>query len=375
MQATAEERKDLPPITVDDVARLSADPSARERREIAVKTAGVLGRDGLPEPARRMATEIVQALCRDVDAGVRAALAEHLKHSPLVPHDVAVQLAGDIAEVALPTLEFSSVLTDDDLMQVIACQDRDSLIAIARRAQVSEGVSDALIDTGDAAVALAVIGNGGAEISGDGLIRVLDRHGDDEAFHAPMAKRPNLPAAVVDRLMDTVAEQVRGYLIVQKALPAAFAENLLLQAREKALIGLLEADAPVCDVEDIVDRLHDAGRLTPTLLLRALFQGDLHFFETSIAAMAGVPAGNARKLIYDRGPLGLRSLLKKSRLSDDARAAIRDAVKVVKQTGFTDGAITRAEYVSRIMSRLMPGYDAAGPEGVEAYLARFGAAQ
>ena len=58
-------------------------------------------------------------MIKDAEVRVREALAQNLKENPDLPHDVALSLAQDVDQVALPILQFSDVLTDDDLIEII----------------------------------------------------------------------------------------------------------------------------------------------------------------------------------------------------------------------------------------------------------------
>ena len=59
---------------------------------------------------RTMAVAIFRGSLRDDSIEVRKTLSEDLKLSSLVPHDIALVLAKDIPDVALPFLENSPVL-------------------------------------------------------------------------------------------------------------------------------------------------------------------------------------------------------------------------------------------------------------------------
>ena len=49
---------------------------------------------------------------------VRDALSENLKENPNVPHEVALSLAQDVDQVSLPVLQYSEILSDQDLTEV-----------------------------------------------------------------------------------------------------------------------------------------------------------------------------------------------------------------------------------------------------------------
>ena len=136
-------------LTKEDVSKLLSDPSAETRADMAAKIAGDFDANALSENERRLAEEIFHVMVKDAEVRVREALALNLKENTGVPHDVALSLARDVETVALPMLRFSEVLTDEDLIQIVASQSPAKQVAIAKRAQVSEGVSEALVYAGN----------------------------------------------------------------------------------------------------------------------------------------------------------------------------------------------------------------------------------
>jgi uncharacterized protein (DUF2336 family) len=86
--------------------------------------------------------------------------------------------------------------------------------------------------------------------------------------------------------------------------------NLLVQARERATVGLLsQGCSSEAELQDLIDQMHSNGRLSPSVVLEALSTGDIMFFEMAMARLANIPIENARALIHDQGPLGLESVL------------------------------------------------------------------
>ena len=102
---------------------LTADADADVRAELAGKIQKLLP-DLAPsqtEKLRDLTVKTLDALAHDQLPRVRAALAEAIKESPYIPKSIALQLARDIeAEVAAPILEFSPLLNDADLREIIA---------------------------------------------------------------------------------------------------------------------------------------------------------------------------------------------------------------------------------------------------------------
>jgi uncharacterized protein (DUF2336 family) len=298
-------------LNQDDVVRLTTDPSVQVRVEMAAKVAARFDQGAFGEVERRIAEDIFRALVKDAEVRVREALSVQLKSSPDLPHDIALALAHDVESVALPILEFCEVLSDDDLVAVVRGQSAVKQVAVAQRSRVSMLVAVALIDTGNERAVTRLVQNEGAELSEPLYGRVLDEYEASQAVFAALAQRSRLPASISEQLISVVAQHLQSHLIKRHKLPAEMVRSLVLQARNRATSGLLaESCASEGEVEVRVAQLEADGRLSPTLALEALSQGDLDFFEMAMARLARIPVENARILIYDRGPLGIQSILR-----------------------------------------------------------------
>ena len=63
--------------------------------------------------------------------------------------------------VAVPMLEFSEALSDEDLIDIVRTQGSQRQTAVASRPTVSPAVSDVIVDHGDETAVETLIGNGG----------------------------------------------------------------------------------------------------------------------------------------------------------------------------------------------------------------------
>ncbi|MEQ9567071.1 MAG: DUF2336 domain-containing protein, partial [Pseudomonadales bacterium] len=296
----------MPRITKDDLTKLVQDPSGQNRAETADKISREFTTETLSDSERVLAEDIFRLMIRDAEVRVRKALAKNLAQTPLVPHDVAATLARDVDEVALPVLEFSEVLNDDDLVDIIG-DNTDSVEkqrAIASRAHVSEIVSATLVDIGHEDVMVDLMSNQGAEISEITLQKVVSDFGDNERIQKPMIERNHLPITIAERLVTLVSDRMRAQLISRGHIPEGIVNAVMTQSQESATIGLLGDGVEDRDVELLVEHLYTNNRLTSGLILRALCMGDVSFFEAALAKRAGVSLINTRILIHDSGPFG-----------------------------------------------------------------------
>lgn len=338
-----------------DVAKLLDNPSGTARIEMAAKIGAEFGEGVLTDKERALAAEIFRIMVKDAEVRVREALSQTLKDSPLVPKDVALSLANDVDSVALPILQFSEVLSDEDLIEIVRSQSPAKQVAIAQRPTVSEGLSDVLVESGSEAAITTLVSNEGASISEGALQSVVDHYGDNETMQSALVKRPKLPVTVSERLLTRVSDALKSELAKRHELPDDVATDLILQTRERAIVGL-SADSDDHELERLVRQLHKNGRLTSSLVLRALCMGDINFFEAAIAELVDIPLINVRQLIHDSGALGLKAAYQKAGLPIAQYPAVRAAIDVVKEMEYDGGANDRERYSRRMIERVLTQY-------------------
>jgi len=342
-------------LSEGDVRKLLADPSAETRAETAAKIALQFDQGDLSASERTMAEEIFRIMVKDAEVRVREALSINLKENPNVPHDVAISLAKDVEQVALPILQFSDILNDDDLLEIIASQDPAKQKAVAERSHVSEVVAEAIVENADKEAVVSLVANDGAAINEKSLEKVIEKYGDDEAVQSPMVHRKALPVTIVERLMHQVSENLKQHLLTNHDVPADMAADLILQTRERATITL-STDSTEDDVERLVNQLYNNGRLTPSIILRSLCMGDMKFFEYALARRVGIPVMNARMLIHDSGELGLGGLFEKSGIPKHFFPAVKAAVLVAQEMSYDGEEGDRERYARRMLERVLTQY-------------------
>jgi uncharacterized protein (DUF2336 family) len=345
-------------LTEADVQRLMQSPSGDVRAETAEKVAQAFDAGKLSAKERELAEAIFRAMVKDVEVMVREALARNLKANPDLPKDVAVSLAKDVESVSLPVLEFSTVLGDAELVEIVRNAGEEKQTAIARRAEVSHVVAEALIDHGrTSGVVAALVANPGAKLNEPLINKVIEKHGSDVAVKNTLASRKDLPVTIAERLVAAVSESLRDYLLTKKELSPDQAADLVMQARERATVALLPPGAKGADVVDLARQLRDHHRLTASLLLRALCLGDIGFFEAGMAVLANAPIVNARALIHDEGRLGFQSIYSRTSLPTNLFPAFRTALDMVHSADYDGGDKDRERFAAKIIERVLTQYE------------------
>lgn len=348
-----------PHLSREDVVRLLSDPSASAKVETAAKLARDFDQGSLSESEKQLAEDIFRLMAQDAEIQVRQALAINLKESMALPHDVAVRLAEDVDTVALPVLQFSMVLSDDDLVRIVKSQGSSKQRAIAVRPSVSESLSEALVEMSDADAVSRLVANDGAQLSEPILQKVIDHFGETPDIQDPLIRRALLPVTVAERLVTLVSDQMRQTLIDRHHLPQDIVSSLIKQSRERATITLA-AGIDREDVEALVRQLKEHGRLTPSLLLRAVCMGDMPFFEAAMAELGDVPLLNAQQLIHDPGRKGFLALYSKVSLPSAMAVAFLCAIDVAHETELDGGEMDRERYCRRMIERILTKYEIIG---------------
>ncbi|MCH8196506.1 MAG: DUF2336 domain-containing protein [Proteobacteria bacterium] len=357
-------------LTQDVVARLLNDPSPLARAETAAKVSAVFAQHDLRPNERALAEELFRIMLHDTDVSVRRALSENLKDNPEVPRDVALGLARDVEEVAVPMLHFSLVFTDDDLIEILRTRPLACQLAVARRAAVSPTVSDALAETRSEEVVTALAQNPGAEIANETYGKVIDMFSGNEVVMDSLAERPTLPVKYAERLIALVSANLRIHLATHPGLSPDLADRLIIESREKATVALVSAEAPDVELSEFVRHLHAKGRLTGTIVVRALCVGDFPFFEAAMAFHAKISVDNARLLVRDSGGLGLESLCNATAVPEAIYEVARIAVDVAQQTEYSGGREGRDTYQRRLVERFGGSGEGLDPDDLESLLVR-----
>ena len=340
-------------LTHADIDGLTRGATPDERAVVVRKLCVRIDEAPLSAEDREVAHEILRVMAADAAEVVRRALAVTLKSSPDLPRDVALKLARDVESVASPLLSFSPVFTENDLAEIVRYAGPVRQLAIAKRASLGDLVTTALAEHGSEAAVRTACANDNAAFTESGLQRVVSRFASSQQLLAAVAYRRALPLAVAERLVGIVSDRVRDHLIDVHALSPELALQIALGARERATIDLVDQAGRATDPERFVEHLHVEGRLTPSLLLRALAHGHMTFFEWAVAAMARVPHHRTWLMIHDAGPLGLRAIYERAALPARLFAAFRAGVDAFHSLEFDGGPVDQPRFQERMLERFL----------------------
>ena len=302
---------------------------------------------------RTFSEQILKIVVDGAADRVRRALAVTLKASHNLPPEIASRLARDIDAVALPILENSPVLSDEDLADILESAEPARQYAIARRATLSETVTNALCSFAtDGAITLA-LGNEQAAFGATGLNKAMDRFPTAQELQDAIIERPVLPLIVAEKLAARLTGELFDRLVEKHAMPPQMAIDLANRTRERAGVDLISQAGLQADMQRYVQQLHLNGRLTPSFVLRALCQGEVRLVEHAFAELSGIAHNKAWLLVHDGGAMGLRAVFERSGMPPSIYPAFRAAIDVLHETEFDGSSEDRMRFRKRMIERVL----------------------
>lgn len=203
-----------------ELEQLAREDSSERRRELLRSLTdmfleGSQDRSGVEDD---LFGDVVCRVLDDVVEEARVELAERVAPLTNFPKDVVKKLAEDDITVALPVLQQSPVLSDEDLVEIARGKSQDHLLAISRRETLREAVTDVLVSRGDSQVLHSVTANAGARFSREGFGVLAKRCDGDERLQERLVVRPDMPREVAAKLEPLLTGELKQRLKTMLAM-------------------------------------------------------------------------------------------------------------------------------------------------------------
>lgn len=262
--------------------------------------------------------DILEALLLDVEKQMRQKLADRLLQYDNPPASLIQALCNDDISVARPLLLYCPQVLDTTLLEIIRHRGEQHQLAIAMRKNITEMVSDALVETGNSRVITVLLENHDAAISHKTLEYLAYEAERVDAYRNPLLAREDLPSTAQTQLENIISDALKSHIhhnfavskdVLEDALPNTTAESPLFS------VGL--ATLPP---EELVAELAAQQKLSLPLMLATLMDGEIPLFEAMFARLAEVPLSFAQKTLATP--------------SSDVFAIVCKAIGMEKQTFF-----------------------------------------
>lgn len=267
---------------------------------------------------RDRALTVLEALANDKLPYIRQIVAETIKDSSRVPHRVVDKLARDVELVTCaPILEYSPLLSDDDLKEIIAStQVEGAIAAISRRRQVTKDVSDAVAATMDVSGVAGLLANENAKIRKETLEKIVDGAKHVEEWHEPLVFRPELSKRAMKRIAGFVASSLVHVMVSHHKLDSDFADMLLGMVRAR-----LDEDQDEADIAEKARHLVEWGCVDDAYLGDLIDHRQTSLVVHVLAGSAEIAHDVAEKIVASASAKAIIALVCKAGFS--MRTALR----------------------------------------------------
>lgn len=330
---------------------LARDADQDVRSDLAEKVARLVPEDC--EVTRRNAhsavVDTLEVLAQDQTTRVRRILAETLKDLAAAPASVIGRLARDQeAIVACPVLEFSPLLSEEDLLEIIEESGVSAkLCAISRRHGLGHQVTDAIAASDDEGAVAALLSNQSAQIREETLDQLVEQAENKIAWHDPLVRRPQLSGGAARKLAGFVARNLLERLEAREDLDA---ETLRAVGQEVQRRLVSDAQPPEEEPEEDDDgedeeaialrvaRLQGSGGLSEEIIGSALSGGERAFVRHALAQLAGQRVTVVEKILFGGSAKGQTALVWQAGLTMQFAAKLQ-----VRMGGIAPQNVLRAD--------------------------------
>ena len=297
-------------ISPSDLLTLARSRTTDDRQRLLLGIAALCDATPPGVEVSPVLTEIFLTLARQAEHEIRRTLSESLAGAEWAPPALIAMLALDEIEIARPVIANSPLLRDKDLLRILVEATLEHQIEVARRPSLSGAVADAIIDRAEPATMTALASNRTAQISEDGLRRLVEQSRRIAALRAPLTRHPRLNDTLARELYNWVGQALRQAIgerfRVDDSALAQTIDSTVARVGPRGPITAPPSESSVAEREEmerrLVSKLQGAGQLRAGFLIRAIREKRLSLFEHGLAALAGFTIVQVRSSVLRASP-------------------------------------------------------------------------
>lgn len=342
------------PLNRQDIERLSATPGVEAKSIVAQKVSAYYNGSVVTPKGMKLAEDIFRIMVRDVELKVRQVLAESLKHCHNLPHDIVSSVIQDSDSVAVPFIKYYSNLSNDDLLKILSVTGINKQKAVAERLNLPHEISQYIVDKCPEEVVGVLISNDTASIHESTFNTIVEKYQQNEDIQKRLVYRSELPTSVIEKIANSLSEELKKHLILAHNLPADLATDIIEEVKEKTTLRISEDYSSDKQIEELVHQLYTSNRLTSGLVVRSICMGDLKFFEYAIVYLSDTPILEVRKILFNTSAdFMVRNLLRKAYIPKSMFPAVFSALKVIKEIRFDCRQSNRKNFAHKVIERIL----------------------
>lgn len=281
-----------------DLIQLANEPSSERRRELLRGVTDLFfTSDGHAPAELSLFDDVMSDLAQEMEAAVRAELAQRLGEATVLPSKIAHNLATDDIIIATPILS-SKALSEADLINIAGTVGQAHLRAISKRADVTSDLADVIVANGDDDTLGVLLRNGGAQLSREAHETAVDRAVQNPSLHEAVVNRAALPADLLNEMYFVVEARLRDTIMARNnAMDPAALEAALAAGRNRLAEqdGVLPPD--YAGAERLVTKMRAERKITPEVLASWLRERKRTLFKVALSQLADIDFHTARRIL------------------------------------------------------------------------------
>lgn len=320
----------------NDVAQLRENPSDDTKLNIITKLARNYGTSHLTEDENHLSEQILKLLAKDISTRIRLSISEKFSQKSEIPYEVALQLANDMEDfVAIPMIQFSEILSEADLINIVEKNTGEKQKAVARRDNLSENLTDKIIQYGEETTIQTLAGNKTAKLNKGQSKEIFERYQHNFSVIKEMLDNKKIEDDGTLELIMSSSKELKDLIVLKYGIAPRTVGKLVQESKENTILNIirtnLEKDPDESNCDSIAEKLHKNGEITYPLLVKSLGMGATKFFYAALARFANVPKENVRIVIEDGGIEGMEKLFEKAKMPVKMAGATYTLLKTVRK--------------------------------------------
>jgi uncharacterized protein (DUF2336 family) len=253
------------------------------------------------EPQLELFDEVMTRLVEGVELAARAAFGSRLARAIDAPLSIIRRLAFDPAiEVAGPVLSQSERVTEEMLVENARTMSQDHLLAISKRNEIHENVTDVLLARGNMAVVSSAAENSGSRFSSYGFSALVDKALEDNRLALCVWSRPDIPRHELISLFQRVSDEVRVALEAAKPRQADQIRAAVATAAERLQRMARAGSGIFRDARHEVEELYAQGRLDEATIRRFAKAKDFDRTAVALSRLCDVSLGVVERALVQK---------------------------------------------------------------------------
>ncbi|WP_162652308.1 DUF2336 domain-containing protein [Lentilitoribacter sp. Alg239-R112] len=289
-------------------------------------------------------------LLDDPSSEVRKAMASSLCAHEDVPIIVINALAQDQLDVSAPVLAYSPLLSDNNLIDLVADGLLEHRFIVSQRKYISPAVCAALIEIGEKEVVSELLQNSGSQIACLSLVRIAERFGQAGEIRNELLNRNDIPAHIRYELVEQLGQVLAKDSLLSALMGEKRASYVTKDACDQAALSVIERTSDD-DMEALIEHLRFSGKITSALLMNVLSVGNVDFFAMVISKLSGKGVSRIRAILRDGHFSLVKALYKSAGLSPELIPIFIDATLLWRDASHQSDIVLADEIVAKLLDK------------------------